>query len=133
MRKTALALAAVIGLTPLAATPAQATTCILGVCIGGDIRHDSDDGYDDPIIVFCDWSDAYPVDWSKDSRVAEGSSSTSDCGTDTDVIWVRADEEIWCDFPVSPYTEHRYLKVFDAQGPHKIEDNWSEDCVVQRD
>jgi hypothetical protein len=127
-----LALAAAAPVAVMA--PAVAETCLPGVgCFGGSVSHLSDSGYDAAIVVFCNYGDAFPTpNWNREKYVAEGTSSRADCGTDTDVIWVRRDEQIACREVTRTGTVF-YTVKFDAYGGHKITDNENEDCVVQRD
>jgi hypothetical protein len=111
--------------------PAQAETCLPGtnICQGGDVRHAADGGYDPAIIIFCNYGDAFPsVNWNRDRRVEEGTSSHADCGNDTDVIYIRAGEELWCD---AGY--HGDYKSLDATGPHKINDLFDQTCTLRKD
>lgn len=111
------------------ASPASAGTCTGPVC--GTIRHITDAGYDRAIKIRCDFGD--PDTFHK---VAEGESSTKYC-KDTDQVGVRKDEEIWCKYTTyGPSGTHvTWKKKFDAQGWHKIYDNFNDGdgCVVQRD
>lgn len=111
---------------------ASAETCVPGtnICEGGDIRHYSpDEGYDAAIIVFCNWG----APWDNRKFVTEGSTSKDLCGVDTDEVYVRDDEEIWCRVPVGVNQTLQFVKIFDQAGRHKIDDAWSSSCVVQRD
>lgn len=119
-----------------------AITCVGSVCEGGDVHHHADTGYDPSIIVVCDWNDAFwpggnPKGWSlvqpHARYVAEGTSSKADCGVDTDVIWLRNGEHLVCvEYPGPDYGPEWYT-FFDATGPHKIVDTWSEDCALKAD
>lgn len=119
---------------------ADAITCVPGAgCIGGTIGHMSDKGYDKPIIVFCNYGDAFNAndnpdpDWTKERYVYEGEVSVDKCGTDTDVVWVRSGEEISCR-ETDRFGNHSWSVRFDAQGPHKINDAYFERyCVVGLD
>jgi hypothetical protein len=101
-------------------------TCVPGtdICIGGKVYHWPDANYDPPIIVYCNFG-------SKTKRyVHERSSSKEDCGTDTDQIYIRKGEELWCkrgNILVS------WQKEFDKTGRHKINDVWSKSCTLRRD
>jgi hypothetical protein len=115
---------------------AQAVTCIPGtsICQGGDVRHANDSNYDPAIVVFCDYGDAFDqfgnpnVSWNQRELVQEGTTSHADCGDDTDVVYVRAGEEIWCDSGnFGPY------KWLDATGPHKINDLADRTCTLRKD
>lgn len=128
MKKRIAAIVAAVGLSTTAAvalpTPAQAETCFLGICIGGKVFHGGDTGYDRAIVVYCNFGSSNP------SYVQEGTSSTQDCGTDTDQIYIRTGEELWCKngnilFP--------WEKEFDATGRHKIVDDWSKTCTLRVD
>lgn len=143
MRKVMAALAvalAVCGVLVGVQSSASATTCPpVGSCFGGKVYHASDGGYDAAIVVICNWGDAFNPDGSEKSRaeqsrhfryVEEGTWSTADCGIDTDVIFVRSNEEIWCE--VGPQPGY-YAKVYDAIGPHKIHDLFKSKCLVHRD
>lgn len=88
--------------------------------------HGSDQGYQPDIIVFCDFGDP----WSKRKYVQEGTSSTRDCGTDTDQIWIRQDEELWC--KSANVFAGSYLAA-DAPGRHKINDLFNGNCALTRD
>jgi len=113
------------------APAAQAVTCFPGtnVCQGGDVRHAADSHYDPAIIIFCNYGDAFPsVNWNRDRRVEEGTSSHADCGDDTDVIYIRAGEELWCD---AGY--HGDYLALDATGPHKINDLFDRRCTLRKD
>ena len=123
-----LALALVLNLS-LISPPAQGITCAFGVCQGGDITHASDAGYDRAIIVFCDFGDP----WSERKLVPEGTNSIAKCGKDTDEVYVRAGEEIWCAYASGGTYEDEWLKTFDASGRHKINDFWSKRCVLHVD
>lgn len=101
--------------------PASADECSGTLC--GTIVHASDSGYDADIVVRC----TYGVEASK-RWVPEGRSSASYC-RDTDQVFVRTNEEIWCgSSPSAPKG-----KTFDAQGWHKINNLFYRWCVVQRD
>lgn len=133
---TALAAAFLLALAPITFVPAPATaiSCIpfTDLCQGGVLRHYApDDDYDPHIIVFCKFSDGFTdgvsdPDWSKDKAVAEGTSSASDCGDDTDVVYLRPGEELWC-------FRGEWYKAFDATGSHKIDDLWERSCTLRKD
>lgn len=102
----------------------------MGVC--GRIDHYSpDDGYDPAILIRCDYGDP-----NTNHYLEEGESSTQYC-RDTDQVYVRTGEEIWCKMPIDPWlgatTEWR--KMFDATGWHKIDDAWSDGygCTLRVD
>ena len=131
MKTITLSIVVAVGtmMAPLTAAPAQAGTCAFGVCEGGDITHVNDAGYDEPIIVFCDFGDP----WSERKRVPEGTNSIAKCGYETDQVYVRAGEEIWCAYNFGPTYEDEWLLTFDATGRHKINDLWSKRCVLHVD
>lgn len=108
-------------------------TCLPGtsLCQGGVVRHYSpDDGYDPPIIVFCNYGDGFPtLNWAREKYVEEGTSSKSDCGDDTDGIYIRSGEELWCRVTGQVY----WTKEFDAVGSHKINDLWEQGCTLRKD
>lgn len=115
----------IMALLPVTATgAANAITCSGGVCIGGEVRHATDDGYDPAIIVFCNYGDP----WDQRRLVAEGTSSKADCGVDTDQIYIRDGEELWC-----TDSGRAWEKEFDATGRHKISDLWNKPCVLHKD
>lgn len=123
MRKFFIAIAAIamaFSMMVLGSQPASAGDCTLGQC--GTIIHGADAGYDDPIIVRCD----YGVESSK-RYIYEGQSSRSKC-RDTDQVYVRYNEEIHC-----KTNSGAWIPFFDAQGWHKINDLFYRTCVVQRD
>lgn len=108
--------------------PASAGNCTAWLC--GTISHYSpDEGYDDPIAIRCDYGSG-PTEF-----VYEGQSSTMRCH-DTDEVYVRDNEEIHCRYRkyTGPDTGTYYWQLrFDAQGWHKITDDFNRSCVVQRD
>lgn len=115
--------ATIMAITPT--SPAQALTCIGGVCEGGNVTHYSpDDGYDPPIIIRCDYQSG-----GVGHLVFEGERSQKYCGTDTDEIYVRSGEELWC----WRNTQGGWYLHFDATGWHKIDDFWTRQCVLQVD
>jgi hypothetical protein len=108
-------------------TSASAETCFPGtnLCQGGRVYHLTDEGYDPAIIIFCN----YGAPWENRRYVVEGSSSQEDCGDDTDQIYIREGEELWCH-------DSQYggaWKAFDATGRHKIDDLWDERCELRTD
>lgn len=104
--------------------PAEAGNCTATFC--GTIRHGSDSGYDDPIAIRCDYGEG-PTRF-----VYEGQSSKLRCH-DTDEVYVRSNEEIHCRFYNHTTGLSYWMKTFDAQGWHKINDLFNHTCVVQRD
>lgn len=151
IKKFLAALAAIgavaVGMVAVAPAPAaNAITCIpfTDRCEGGKITHGTDDGYDQPIYILCNYNQgfagpnetqprsfAYMNQYAK--LVYEGENSNSKCGDDTDIIVVRDNEEVWCWQPQPGLEPSRYEKTFDATGPHKINDFWEERCVLHRD
>lgn len=129
MKRPLIALGLVAS-TLVVASPAEALTCVPGtsICQGGRIDHVSDAGYDKPIIIFCDYEDAYPMHWDRRWLVYEGQNSTQRCHKDTDIVYVRRDEQIACSIGYGIY-----VVKWDAQGRHKMNDLVDENCVVQRD
>ena len=118
LRVAAVALAAA---ALLPAPPATALTCIDGTCSGGHFWHYSpDDGYDPGIIIVCNYGSGIR------KTVMEGEWSNKYCGIDTDQIYIRDGEELWCKLRAGyqPWT-----LVFDASGYHKIHDLWGGDYV----
>lgn len=115
------------------AAPASAGTCTATLC--GSIRHYSpDDGYDDPILIRCDYG--VPA---TNHLLYEGETSTKYC-KDTDQVYTRTNEEIWCKYPtpqahIPGFDDWVWIKKFDAQGWHKINDIWDDGqgCTLRRD
>lgn len=104
-------------------------SCSLFGTLCGTVRHYSpDDGYDDPIAIRCDYGEG-PTQF-----VYEGQSSTLRC-KDTDEIYIRSNEELWCRYVVSGAHGDYYVwnKTFDAQGWHQIHNDFNRSCRVQRD
>jgi hypothetical protein len=127
MNRRIAAITAAVGLSAslaVAPAPAQAETCVAGVCIGGKVFHRADANYDPAIIVYCNFNSDTP------RYVAENTSSTQDCGVDTDQIYIRAGEELWCK---NGNILEPWQKEFDAPGRHKINDLWSKSCTLRRD
>jgi hypothetical protein len=126
----AAALMTILAASLLAApTPAaQAVTCIPGtsLCQGGVLKHVTDNGYDAPIIVYCNFGSTVK------RLVREGESSQKYCGDDTDQIELRYNEELVCRSYVSG-TGYQWVKVFDATGRHKIGDFWERECALTTD
>lgn len=112
-----------------APTPAFAGTCTAGIYCG-TIRHVNDPGYDPSIIVRC----TYGVASSK-RYVPEGRSSKEYC-KDSDQVYVRSGEELWCRYSRSaPYGSRisYWAKTFDATGWHKITDAFNKSCTLRKD
>ena len=124
----AVLLIAIAGVLAPAPAAHAGVLCDAGISCG-TIGHTTDAGYDASIIIICNYGDAFPnVDWSKLRYVREGQMSTRYC-KDTDVVFVRKDEEIWCRSGTS-----KWEKRWDAYGPHKITDLVVEKhCVLKRD
>lgn len=121
IKKILLVVAMVAALMSFNLNSASADECSGSLC--GTIVHASDSGYDADIVVRC----TYGVEASK-RWVPEGRSSASYC-KDTDQVFVRTNEEIWCGSSPSSAKAKR----FDAQGWHKINNLFYMWCVVQRD
>lgn len=121
IKKILLVVVMVAGLLFVNMNSASAGECDGSLC--GTIVHSSDAGYDADIVVRC----TYGVEASK-QWVPEGRSSASYC-KDTDQVFVRTNEEIWCGY--SPTSSK--AKTFDAYGWHKINNLFYMWCVVQRD
>lgn len=114
----------VLGSQPASAGELCDTT---GIC--GTVKHGTDYGYDAAIVVRCN----YGTGISK--YVYEGESSTKYCH-DTDEVYVRSNEEVWCKYWIQEGAgtgHYEYIKQFDAQGWHKITDNFNKWCVLHRD
>lgn len=118
--------------TPTIATPAYAGECtILGVC--GTIKHYTPDGGLDPaIIIRCDLGDP-----TTKHNLWEGETSTKYC-KDTDEVWNRVGEEIWCKYPTTTSYltgDYTWIKRFDDAGWHKINDIWDDGwgCTIRED
>jgi len=118
---------ATLGISFAVPAPANAGECSYGLC--GIIKHYSPDaGYDAAIIIRCDWSSSTTL--SGAHYLTEGQSSKTYC-TDTDQVYMRAGDELWC------ITGDRFgtyfEKVMDATGWHKIDDLFDRSCVLHKD
>lgn len=121
MKRTITAAATVALAVALVPAPAEAKWN------GGSIRHHTDAGYDDPILVSCD-------DGTGDQdtyTISEGQHSDDRCPTeDVQKVYVRYNEEIWC------YVSFRgagWQLTYDKNGWHGVGNFQNKQCVVQRD
>lgn len=109
------------------ASPATAVTCFPGtnLCQGGKVTHSNDTGYDRAIIVFCNFG----APWENRKYVEEGTNSNQDCGDDTDQIYLRDGEDLWCK---SGDPQVPWVRIFAAdQERHKINDFWEMSCTLR--
>ena len=126
MRKLTGLLAVIVvalGLMVAAPLPAQAgVPCDTGVSCGS-LRHLSDDGFDAPIPITCDWGNDNP---HINAYVAEGQKSSCH---DTDGFYVQPGADVVCRFfPAG----RLYWKTFE-NGWYKITDLDHYECVHQLD
>lgn len=109
-------------------SPAVAGDCTWGV-ICGRVTHATDDGYDPPIKVRCDYGNNATIKYIYEGQ---NSGSSTKCGQfgngDMDEVYVRDGEELWCF-----NQELGYVKEFDATGYHKVNDLWNKLCVLHVD
>lgn len=107
---------------------AKATTCPpVGACFGGHVHHHADDGYDPYIKVVCQYGS------DNERWIYEGEDSKEKCGVDTDQIYIRYGEELWCYKPPVLQSGGYWEKMFDEQGRHKINDQWYFSCTLRKD
>lgn len=135
MKRIIVAILVSLGLAFALPVPAaNAGECSLNGTLCGQIKHYSpDDGYDAAIIIRCDWSDDTSLAGAR--YLAEGQNSTSYC-KDTDQVYVRTDEEIWCKKITSISAGlYVWVKTFDSHGWHKIDNTFGDGlgCTVRRD
>lgn len=129
----ATALTAVLASVLFAPAPAaQAGGCTGGV-VCGVIKHYTPDAYYDPaILIRCDFGKS-----STNKSLYEGESSKKYCA-DTDEVYVRSGEEIWCKYystTVGQGTLYSWVKKFDATGWHKISNAFNDGagCTLRKD
>lgn len=130
MKKLFLALVMALALLVPTGAASADEACLPVKSCGSIYHYTPDSGRDTPILVRCDINSG---PWL---RVYEGQSSRRHCN-DTDAIWNRAGEEIWCKMLVGSPSDQVWVwqRKFDATGSHKI-DNWWNDgqgCTIRAD